>query len=1004
MESGVGAGVEWRALGPVEVLVDGELVDLGPPTQRALFGLLLTRVDQPVALDAVIEQLWSGAPPRAAMASVRAYVSNLRRVLEPSRAFRAPAVVLRTRAPGYLLDSRGVEFDVHRFAGHAGAGREALGRADLQRAVGEFDAALGLWRGRAYADMRDAAWAAPEVARLEELRLSVVEARCAALLTLGAPEVAVAELEMHVRAHPLREYGCELLALGLYRAGRQAEALGVLRATRARLAEELGIDPGVVLQRLERDILTQTPALDWQPRAVTSIAPTAGSRASAQVLTIAGTSALLVGDEVGGRGQRVVSTQVQGFAEVVGRDKELAVLRAGFTDPQRSGRPVLRVLTGLGGVGKTSLARAYAQRYQEHYELVWWVRAENSEGVPGEFRALLDILAPRYAEQTRDPVQAVHAVLANRAQPWLLIIDNIAEPDALRGLLPAAGPGDVLVTSRAGTWPGRRMVLPVQPLTQPHAVRLLTTLSGDPDQATAAVLADELGGLPLALAQAGSYVAHSVVDLAGYLALYRSRRGELHGEGHAPDYPDTVATTWQLAFDQLSASARAVLNLLAWYAPYAIPLDRLLSNDIDHLALPEPVDRLLRPLLVDELHQHRAVTELAAYGLLTRGGSPGPVTVLPGSVTVHRLVQAVTADHLTSGNEHRRWIDAAAALLDTACPRWPGTQVTITGWQSLQSHVQTMIEHLPTDQPLSLTLRHTLADMTGMTSGDFQRVRELLAVVVEDMIRVFGPNHRNTLIARSSLAHCTGKAGDVVRARELTAAVVEDMMRALGPDHGDILYARGDLARWTGAAGDVVRARELTAELLDRYGFGPEHLAARAYLGRLTGQAPDAASARELAAAVVNDTQRVLGPDHRQTLAARAHLAWWTGEAGDVARARKLAAELVEDNRRVLGPEHRHTLLARAYLARWTGEAGDVARARELAAELVEDDERILGPDHRYTLDARTHLARWTAEAGDLVRAQQLAATLMEDLARIFGPDHQNTQAAQRHLARWTTN
>lgn len=353
------------------------LVDLGPPTQRALFGLLLTRVDQPVALDAVIEELWSGAPPPAPMASLRAYVSNLRRVLEPGRAPRTPGAVLRTRAPGYLLDSRGVEFDVHRFTGHATAGREALGRADPQRALGEFDAALGLWRGQAYADMRYAAWAAPEIARLEELRLSVVEARCAALLKLRAPDVAVAELEVHVRAHPLREHGCQLLALALYRTGRQAEALGVLRATRAQLAEELGIDPGVELQRLELDILTQAPTLDWQPPAATSISSTAGGPVSGRALTIAGTSVLLPGDEVGGGGQRVVSTHVQGFAEVVGREEELAALRVRFTDPRRPLRPVLQVLTGLGGVGKTSLARTYAQRYQEHYELVWWVRADN---------------------------------------------------------------------------------------------------------------------------------------------------------------------------------------------------------------------------------------------------------------------------------------------------------------------------------------------------------------------------------------------------------------------------------------------------------------------------------------------------------------------------------------------------------------------------------------------------------------------------------------------------
>jgi len=578
---------------------------------------------------------------------------------------------------------------------------------------------------------------------------------------------------------------------------------------------------------------------------------------------------------------------------------------------------------------------------------------------------LLDILAPHYAEHIYDPAQAVHAILANRTEPWLLVIDNIAAPEALRGLLPAAGAGDVLVTSRAGIWPDRRMVLPVAPLTQPHAVRLVTTLSGDPDQLTAAVLADELGGLPLALAQAGCYVANSSLDLAGYLALYRCRRAELHQQGHAPDYPATVATTWQLAFSQLSPAARAVLNLLAWYAPDTIPLDRLFSPGID-IELPAPAEALLRSLIIDELHRHQTVTELITYGLLSRSG-PG------GSVTVHRLVQAVTADQLTAGNDHRPWLDAAAVLLDAACPQWPGTQTTVTAWQSLQTHVRTVIGHLRSGQPVSLTLRHVLADWTGMTSGDYVRVGELLTAVVKDMLRVFGADHRNTLVARGSLAHCIGKTGDVVHARELAATVVEDMLRVLGPEHRDILYAWADFARWTGAAGDLVRARELAAELLDQWGLGPEHrytLVARAHLCRLTGETGDTVKARELAAALVEDTRRVLGPDHRQTLAARAYLVQWTGEAGEAARARELAAELAEDNKRVLGPDHRHTLLARAHLARWTGEAGDVTRARELAAALVEDNKRVLGPGHRYTLDARAHLARWTGEAGDVVRPQ----------------------------------
>jgi DNA-binding SARP family transcriptional activator len=255
----------FRALGPIEAVVGGRLVDPGAPKQRALLALLVSKVGQPVAVDMIVEELWTGNPPPSAITSLQAYVANLRRVLEPDRAPRTPATVLRTYGRGYLLDSRVVEVDVHRFSERATAGWQALDWGEPQQAVREFEAGLALWRGQAYAEVADTTYVRPDVARLEELRLSVVEGRCAALLAVGAHEMAVAELEAFTRAHPLREYGCELLSLALYRAGRQADALGVLRTNQKRLAEELGIDPRPALQHLENEILNHAPALDWRP-------------------------------------------------------------------------------------------------------------------------------------------------------------------------------------------------------------------------------------------------------------------------------------------------------------------------------------------------------------------------------------------------------------------------------------------------------------------------------------------------------------------------------------------------------------------------------------------------------------------------------------------------------------------------------------------------------------------------------------------------------------------
>jgi DNA-binding SARP family transcriptional activator len=336
--------VEFRALGPVEAVVAGRLVDLGAPKQRALLAFLVSRVGQPVPVEVMLDALWAGHPPRSAMTSLQSYVANLRRVLEPDRARRTPARVLRTCSGGYLLDSRVVAVDVDRFGGHATAGWQAWDRGDPQRALSEFEAGLALWRGQAYAEVATAACVVPEVARLEDLQLSVVEARCAALLAVGAHELAVAELEAFIQAHPLREYGCELLSLALYRAGRQADALGVLRTIQKRLAEELGIDPRPALQHLEREILNQVPALDWHP---TPTAPTltgpSGPAASPPARMTGPPPAPVADGDV-----------------FVGRELALRHLVEASAAAE-AGRGRLVTVSGEPGIGKTSLLRRFAE-------------------------------------------------------------------------------------------------------------------------------------------------------------------------------------------------------------------------------------------------------------------------------------------------------------------------------------------------------------------------------------------------------------------------------------------------------------------------------------------------------------------------------------------------------------------------------------------------------------------------------------------------------------------
>jgi hypothetical protein len=185
-------------------------------------------------------------------------------------------------------------------------------------------------------------------------------------------------------------------------------------------------------------------------------------------------------------------------------------------------------------------------------------------------------------------------------------------------------------------------------------------------------------------------------------------------------------------------------------------------------------------------------------------------------VTVHRLVQAVTADRLTADGNHKAWIDTAAAMLDAALGRQPGHHQVTTDMrtmQTLHTHVRTLIEHLDPDQPISPNLRHTLIEWAGLT-GDSARARSLGAALVRDSERILGSDEA-TAIARSSLAHWTGKAGDVIQAREQASVVVADIMRVLGPDDRHTLLARINLARWTGEAGNAETARELAAVVVE---------------------------------------------------------------------------------------------------------------------------------------------------------------------------------------------
>lgn len=246
--------VRVGVLGPVTAWVDGAEAALGGPRQRAVLARLVAAGGRTVTADRLVQDLWV-EPPRGALAAVRTFVAALRRGLEPGRTARTPARLLVTDGPGYAL--RDVDVDAWSFEAAVAGSRELAPAA----ARTSLDRALGAWRGIPYAGL-DQPWAAAERARLAELRLVATERRAEVRIALGDAAGVVPGLDAHVAEHPWREEAWRLLALALYRSGRQADALAVLRRARAMLAEELGVDPGPQLAELEGQILRHQVGAD----------------------------------------------------------------------------------------------------------------------------------------------------------------------------------------------------------------------------------------------------------------------------------------------------------------------------------------------------------------------------------------------------------------------------------------------------------------------------------------------------------------------------------------------------------------------------------------------------------------------------------------------------------------------------------------------------------------------------------------------------------------------
>jgi DNA-binding SARP family transcriptional activator/tetratricopeptide (TPR) repeat protein len=517
--------MEFRVLGPLEVLDDGRPIPLATPKYRTLLAILLLNANQAVSTDRLVDFLWPDGPPTTATNLVHGYVAKVRRLLQPDAA-PAAASILLTRPPGYLLRVADGELDLHRFEHLLAEAEEAMQQRAFQAAATQLGAALALWRGPALADVPALGLRQAEGARLEELRLTALERRVDAHLALGRHDRLVAELAALSVTYPLRERFRGQLMLALYRSGRQGEALQAYRTFRDMLVEELGVEPTPELQRLQHAILAADPTL-------ATLQPDGPVTAHPAAQPTAGSDERPAGPP--GRPNQLPAS----IADFTGRAALLDRLASRLAGARQSATATLVTIAGPAGIGKTALAVHAAHQARSLFPdgqlfahlhgaegrpldpadvLVDFLRALGVDG--GAIPAGLDARASLYRSRLAD-------------RRVLVLLDDAAGEAQIRPLLPGDPTTAVVVTSRAtlaalaATETLRLAELPAH-----DAVELLAKIAGCDRRAAEPDAAQEIvrlcGCLPLAVRIAGAKLAaRPTLPLSSLAARLRDERHRL---------------------------------------------------------------------------------------------------------------------------------------------------------------------------------------------------------------------------------------------------------------------------------------------------------------------------------------------------------------------------------------------------------------------------------------------------------------------------------------------
>jgi tetratricopeptide (TPR) repeat protein len=598
-----------------------------------------------------------------------------------------------------------------------------------------------------------------------------------------------------------------------------------------------------------------------------------------------------------------------------GREAVLARLVTALRPGQAAALSQPTAISGLGGIGKTQLALEYAYQHRQDYQAVFWVRADTRENLVSDFVAMAGNLhlPEQDAREVQQTVTAVQAWLSTQGD-WLLILDNADDLALAREFVPPSYGGQVLLTTRAqamGRFAQRIEVDVMSPeVGMLFLLRRAGLLASDAEleqispeeRAQAGELVQELGGLPLALDQAGAYMEETPCRIGEYLQLYRTHRAALlrRRGGLVGDHPASVATTWSLAFaivEQASPAAADLLRLCAFLHPDAIAED-LLRQGMNQLEPP------LQGLGTDELAFHEAVRTLGVYSLLRRDPTSQ-------SLSLHRLVQAVLIDAMAS-ETRQAWVERIILLLSTVLPE--SGQVTFPHWEQwerLLPHALSCAAHLQRISPVSLQAARFLRLIGWYLKdrGQYSRAEPLLQQALVLVEWQLGKDQVDTATAVGTLAWLYHAQGKYVEAEPLFQRALAICEQRLGPYHPNTASSLNNLAELYRAQGKYAKAEPLfqRALAIREQRLGPHHpdtALSLNNLGALYYAQSKYAKAEPLFQRALVIREQYLGSNHPDTAQSLNNLAELYYTQSKYAEAEPLFQRALAIREQRLGPHH----------------------------------------------------------------------------------------------------